>query len=81
MPTATLTARGHIAVPPDVRRALNLEVGGLVQFIPLPSGHYEFRGATAPVEDLKGFFGSWRGPAVTLDEMNAGIGRAAGVKR
>jgi AbrB family looped-hinge helix DNA binding protein len=72
-----MTTKGQITVPASVRRALGLEPGSKVQFFELPDGHYEFRPATAPVESLKGFFGPWTGPVVTVEEMNKGIAEAA----
>jgi AbrB family looped-hinge helix DNA binding protein len=72
-----MTTKGQVTVPASVRRALGLGPGSKVQFIEFPDGHYEFRPATVPVETLKGFFGHWEGPPVTIEEMNRGIAEAA----
>jgi AbrB family looped-hinge helix DNA binding protein len=70
-----MTTKGQVTVPASVRRSLGLEPGSKVQFIELPDGRCEFKPATTPVEDLKGFFGPWSGPPVSLEEMNEGIAR------
>jgi AbrB family looped-hinge helix DNA binding protein len=72
-----MTTKGQVTVPASVRRALGLGPGSKVQFIELPDGRCEFKPATAPVTDLKGFFGPWAGPPVTLAEMDRRITDAA----
>jgi AbrB family looped-hinge helix DNA binding protein len=72
-----MTTKGQITVPISVRHALGLGPGSKVQFIELPGGHYQFKPATMPAESLKGFFGPWSGPPVTIEEMNAAIANAA----
>ena len=78
MPSATMTTKGQITVPVVVRNHLGLEPGTRVQFIELPDGGYELKPAALPVTVLKGFFGPWDGPAVSIEDMNEGMARAAG---
>lgn len=77
MPSATMTTKGQITVPATVRNQLGLEPGTRVQFIELPDGGYELKPAALPVTDLKGFFGPWEGPAISIEEMNEGMAQAA----
>ena len=77
MPSATMTTKGQITVPAIVRNHLGLEPGTRVQFIELPDGGYEFKPATLPVTVLKGFFGPWEDPAISIDEMNESMAQAA----
>jgi len=77
VPTATMTSKGQITVPVAVRDDLGLNPGVRVRFVKLPTGGYELRPANLPNSALKGLFGAWEGPALTIDEMNADIADAA----
>lgn len=72
MTTATLTSKGQITVPIDVRRALGVESGDRVEFVEVAPGRYEVLAATRPVTDLKGMFGKPR-RKVSVERMNAVI--------
>lgn len=76
MPASTVTSKGQITVPSEVRRALGLRTGSRVNFIRTESGSYELVPETRTVRALKG---SIAGPAVpvTLDEMDVAIREAA----
>ena len=76
MSTATLTTKGQITIPIDVRRALKVETGDRVEFIQIEPGRFEVIAATRSVRELKGRFGKPK-RAVSIDEMNAAI-RAQG---
>jgi antitoxin PrlF len=72
MTTATVTSKGQITIPAQVREALNVGAGDRVEFVEVAPGRYEFIAATRSVTDLKGMFGK---PAkvVSIEEMNAAI--------
>jgi len=72
-----MTSKGQITVPIAVRDDLGLEAGVRVRFIKRADGAYELRPASSPSDSLKGFFGAWVGPALTVDQMNDGIAEAA----
>lgn len=72
MSTATLTTKGQITIPVDVRRALNVEAGDRVEFVEVEPGRFEVIAATHSVCELKGRFGKPK-RAVSIDEMNAAI--------
>ena len=76
MSTATLTTKGQITIPIDVRRALKVETGDRVEFIQIEPGRFEVIAATRSVRELKGRFGKPK-RAVSIEEMNAAI-RAQG---
>jgi antitoxin PrlF len=67
--TATLTSKGQITIPADVRRALNVQTGDRVEFVQVQPGRFELVAATRSVRELKGMFGR---PArsLTIEEMN-----------
>jgi antitoxin PrlF len=72
MTTATLTSKGQITIPAEVREALGVDSGDRVEFIEIAPGRYEFIAATKSVTALKGMFGKPR-KSVSIEEMNAAI--------
>lgn len=80
MVTATLTSKGQITIPLEVRRQLNLEQGDRVEFVPRGKG-FLIQASTHSVHRLAGFFGAHQGEPVTIGQMNEDIAsEAAGVK-
>ena len=79
MATATLTTKGQVTIPLDVRQRLGLEAGDRIEFVELESGEYAIKPAIDDVRSLKGML---RKPAkrVTVEDMNAAI-RARGAGR
>ena len=78
MTTATLTSKGQVTIPVDVRQRLGLESGDRIEFIQMDGG-YAIKPAIDDVRSLKGLL---RKPAkpVSIDDMNAAI-RARGAGR
>jgi AbrB family looped-hinge helix DNA binding protein len=74
MATATLTTKGQITIPIEVRTSLGLDTGDRVEFVEVAPGRYEFIAATRSVTALKGMFGKPL-KAVSIDDMNAAIAR------
>jgi AbrB family looped-hinge helix DNA binding protein len=74
MTTATLTGKGQITIPAEVREALGVDAGDRVEFVEIAPGRYEFIAATKSVTALKGMFGKPRKSA-SIEEMNAVIAR------
>jgi AbrB family looped-hinge helix DNA binding protein len=82
MPTATLTSKGQITIPADVRRVMNVRTGDRVEFVQIEPGRFELVAATRSVRELKGLFGK-PARAVSIDEMNRAIaerGATAGAR-
>jgi len=69
MSTATLTTKGQITIPVDVRNALKLVAGDRVEFVQIAPNRYEFVAANGDVTALKGMFGKVN-PKVTVKDMN-----------
>ena len=69
MTTATLTSKGQITIPADVRLALNVQTGDRVEFVQVQPGRFELLAATRSVRELKGMLGK---PTRTLsiEDMN-----------
>ena len=70
---ATITAKGQITIPVEVRQALGLDAGDKIAFEEVAPGLYAFRPAQKmPVTVLKGMFGEPR-RAATVEQMNNAI--------
>ena len=83
MSTATLTSKGQITIPADVRRVLNVQTGDRVEFVQVEPGRFELVAATRSVRELKGMFGRAE-RTVSIEEMNraiAGQGALAAARR
>jgi AbrB family looped-hinge helix DNA binding protein len=72
MATATLSSKGQITIPAEVRRALQVEIGDRVEFVEVEPGRFEIVAATRSVTELRGLFGKHRKP-VSIEAMNAAI--------
>ena len=72
MTTATVTSKGQITIPANVRQALNVAAGDCVEFVEMDPGRFEFFAATRSVKELKGMF-SKPAKAVSIDDMNQAI--------
>ena len=72
MTTVTISSKGQITIPADVRKALHVESGDRVEFVEVEPGRYEFVAATRSVTELKGMFGKAE-RVVSIEEMNTAI--------
>jgi antitoxin PrlF len=80
MSTATLTSKGQITIPVDVRHGLQVDTGDRIEFVQIAPGRYEFMAATSCVTELKGMFG----PAdkiVSIQAMNEAIAKGGAAAR
>ena len=74
MSTATLTSKGQITIPVEVRNDLKVDAGDRVEFVLIAPGRYEFVAATSEVTELKGMFGPAPKTA-SIEAMNAAIAK------
>jgi AbrB family looped-hinge helix DNA binding protein len=72
MTTATVTSKGQITIPAEVRQALHVDTGDRVEFVQIEPGQYLFVAANRSVTELKGMFGKAR-KKVSIDDMNGAI--------
>jgi AbrB family looped-hinge helix DNA binding protein len=77
MTAATLTSKGQLTLPKDVRTALGVGPGDRVDFVRMEDGNFAVMPATRSVMSLKGLFKK-PGRAATLEDMDDAI--AAGAK-
>lgn len=74
MSTATLTSKGQITIPKDVRDELGLSPGARVSFERSPSGDIVMRRQPRPLMELSGAL-RYDGPPVSIEEMDEALGR------
>ncbi|MGO2931746.1 AbrB/MazE/SpoVT family DNA-binding domain-containing protein [Microbacterium sp.] len=82
MPTATMTSKGQITVPKEVREELRLEAGSRVTFVRLPDGSYSLSARTRSLADLSGILYDPNRASMTIEEVNDAIaegGAASGM--
>ncbi len=72
MTIGTMTSKGQITVPQDVRDRLNLTTGTKVDFVERANGETAFIPLTGSIMDLKGIL-KWDGPTFTIEEMDDAI--------
>lgn len=80
MPSATLTSKGQITIPVEVRKDLKVDTGDRVEFVQIAPGRYEFVAATSEVTALKGMFGPVK-KSVSIDSMNVAIAKRGAAAR
>lgn len=79
MATSTLTSKGQITLPIEVRRSLDLNQGDKVDFVASADGGYKLVPLRLDVRSLRGRFSGRVDKPVTLEAMDAAI--AAGAAR
>lgn len=73
MSMATMTSKGQITIPKDIRDDLALEAGSRVMFVKLPNGQYTLVPRTGNLADLSGILHDPDRPAMTIEEINEAI--------
>lgn len=73
MSEATVTSKGQVTIPSEVRKAMGLAAGKRVVFTPMGDGSTVMRAKTKSVLDLRGVLGKPR-KRIAVDKMR--IGRA-----
>lgn len=76
MPTSTVTSKGQITIPIEIRRELGLHPGSRIDFVRNQNGGIEMRAKTGSIRDLKGIVPKPHRP-VTLEEMDDAIAAGA----
>lgn len=73
MSEATMTSKGQITIPADIRKALGLEAGERVVFTQLDDGTTVMRAKTRSMSEIKGLLKAAKGKrGVSVDDMNIG---------
>ena len=83
MASATITSKGQITIPAQVRKDLGLQAGDRVEFVQTEPRKYQIIPATVSVRNLKGMLYKKGRKPVSIEEMNAAIawGASRSVRR
>ena len=73
MPASTLTSKGQITIPREVRDRLHLKTGSRVDFIVEPSGQVVLKSLDRNFRSIRGIVRSRRKRPVSIKEMNEAI--------
>ena len=73
MPSSTLTSKGQITLPKQVRDQLGLQTGSRVDFVIESSGRVVLKPLNSDFRLLKGIVRSRRKRPVSVEEMNYAI--------
>jgi antitoxin PrlF len=74
MAESTVTSKGQITIPAQVRSALGVDAGDRVEFVEIEKGRFLIAAANSPVRKLKGLIRKPDKP-VSVAEMNSAIAR------
>lgn len=76
MPLATVTSKGQITIPKQVRDRLELNAGDQLDFTVLEDGTVRVRKRALGVDDLFGAFAHRADRVVSVQEMDAAVADA-----
>lgn len=75
MSTATLTSKGQMTLPKEIREDLNLKAGDKIDFVKV-GGRYELRPRNVRVEDLAGVLKRDGQRGLAAESMDDALGKA-----
>ena len=80
MPTATVSSKRRITLPAETCRKLRIGPGTKIDFVENAAGETVIKPKHGDIRDLKGIV-KYKGPAKTIEEIDAGIGEAIGERQ
>ena len=72
MSSATVSSKGQITIPLEVRTALGVSFGDRIDFIEVEKGRFAIVPATCSVQELKGLVPKPKKP-VSIEDMNGAV--------
>ncbi|HET8775686.1 MAG TPA: type II toxin-antitoxin system PrlF family antitoxin [Thermoanaerobaculia bacterium] len=81
MPEATITSKGQITIPKEVREALNVQAGDVLDFVINERGEVTVRTLRGDVRRLRGMLKHLVKRPLTVEEMDEAILRHHARKR
>lgn len=81
MSAATVTSKGQITIPKSVRKALGVDSGDRIEFIEVAQGEFAIVAATHSVKELNGILRRRRGKPMSIEQINATIGKRGSLSR
>jgi antitoxin PrlF len=81
MPRSTVTSKGQITIPKEIRDQMGLKPGDRVDFVSNRKGEISLRVINTDIRRLRGIIKSPLGRPITIEEMNEAIARGyAGIR-
>ena len=74
MSDATITSKGQVTIPVDIRRALDLGPSDKVTFTLMPDGTVQMRAKSRSLDDAAGVLRRRTGTAVPIELLGLGSG-------
>jgi antitoxin PrlF len=75
MPTATMTTKGQVTIPKEIREHLKIDTGDRLSFVVQEDGSVVVKPITRDVRELGGLLRRPEQRSVSLREMDEGIAR------
>lgn len=69
MSEATLTSKGQVTIPADIRRSLGVGAQDRISFTPMPDGTVMLRAKTKSPQELQGMLQAPSGLHVSIEDM------------
>ena len=79
MTTATMTSKGQVTIPVEVRQRMGLGTGDRIEFVETEPGEFAIKPAIDDVRSLKGALRKPEKP-VSVEDMHAAIRRRAATR-
>jgi antitoxin PrlF len=77
MPIATVTSKGQVTIPKEIRDRLKLKQGARIRFTENTDGTVTLRAQTRSILDLAGTLKPKDGRHLTVDELHDAVRRSA----
>lgn len=77
MPSSTISSKGQITIPKEIREALRVDSGDRVLFIVRADGVVELRPETVDLLDLVGILEPSDGRRATIEQINDAVRSSA----
>jgi antitoxin PrlF len=81
MPTATVTSKGQVTIPKEVRDLMHIDAGDQIDFVVTDHGDVFLRSVSLDIRALRGLLRRPRRGNVSVEEMNTAILRQHARKR
>jgi len=77
MAAATITSKGQVTIPVQVRAAFGVDAGDRIEFVEVGNGEFNIVAATRSVKELNGLLYRKGRKPISIEEMNAAIAKGA----